>query len=73
MADPAVTIRNMAVFCDFENIALGVRDAKYDKFDITRVLERLLLKGNIVVKWITSTDHTATRNSRRTCTKPPSS
>jgi len=50
MADPAVTIRNMAVFCDFENIALGVRDAKYDKFDITRVLERLLLKGNIVVK-----------------------
>nr|WP_181448030.1 NYN domain-containing protein [Dissulfurirhabdus thermomarina] len=40
----------MAVFCDFENIALGVRDAKYDKFDIHRVLERLLLKGNIVVK-----------------------
>jgi len=41
---------NMALFCDFENIALGVRDAKYAKFDITKVLERLLLKGNIVVK-----------------------
>jgi len=40
----------MAVFCDFENIALGVRDARYDKFDIKRVLERLLLKGPIVVK-----------------------
>jgi uncharacterized protein (TIGR00288 family) len=43
-------ITNMALFCDFENIALGVRDAKYDKFDIKRVLERLLLKGSIVVK-----------------------
>ena len=40
----------MALFCDFENIALGVRDAKYAKFDIDRVLERLLLKGSIVVK-----------------------
>jgi uncharacterized protein (TIGR00288 family) len=42
--------RNMAVYCDFENIALGVRDAKFAKFDIDKVLERLLLKGNIVVK-----------------------
>jgi len=42
--------RSMAVFCDFENVALGVRDAKYDRFDIKRVLERLLLKGPIVVK-----------------------
>ncbi|MCP9438264.1 MAG: NYN domain-containing protein [Nitrospira sp.] len=40
----------MAVFCDFENIALGVRDARYAAFDIQKVLERLLLKGNIVVK-----------------------
>jgi uncharacterized protein (TIGR00288 family) len=40
----------MAVFCDFENVALGVRDSNYDQFNITRVLERLLLKGNIVVK-----------------------
>lgn len=41
---------SMALFCDFENVALGVRDAKYDKFDIKPVLERLLLKGSIVVK-----------------------
>jgi uncharacterized protein (TIGR00288 family) len=45
---PEVT--NMAVFCDFENVALGVRDANYAKFDIGKVLERLLLKGSIVVK-----------------------
>jgi uncharacterized protein (TIGR00288 family) len=43
-------IQNMALFCDFENVALGVRDAKYDEFDLKKVLERLLLKGNIVVK-----------------------
>jgi uncharacterized protein (TIGR00288 family) len=43
-------IRNMALFCDFENIALGVREAKYPQFDIRKVLERLLLKGNIVVR-----------------------
>jgi uncharacterized protein (TIGR00288 family) len=42
--------QNMALFCDFENVALGVRDAKYAQFDIQKVLERLLLKGNIVLK-----------------------
>jgi len=41
---------SLALFCDFENVALGVRDAKYEKLDIQLVLERLLLKGNIVVK-----------------------
>ncbi len=41
---------NLALFCDFENIALGVRDERYAQFDIKRVLERLLLKGSIVVK-----------------------
>ena len=41
---------SMAVFCDFENVALGVREAKYAQFDISKVLERLLLKGSIVVK-----------------------
>lgn len=41
---------SMAMFCDFENVALGVRDANFDKFDIKPVLERLLLKGSIVVK-----------------------
>ena len=40
---------NLAVFCDFENIALGVRDTRA-QFDIRKVLERLLLKGSIVVK-----------------------
>jgi uncharacterized protein (TIGR00288 family) len=40
----------MAVFLDLENIALGARDAKYPSFDINKVLERLLLKGHIVVK-----------------------
>ena len=49
MTDPTQT-QNMAVFCDFENIALGVRDAKYDRFDIRRVIEHLLLKGSIIVK-----------------------
>ena len=44
------TTHNLAVFCDFENIALGVRDARYAAFDIQKVLARLLLKGNIVVK-----------------------
>ena len=43
-------IHNMALFCDFENIALGARDARYAQFDIKPVLERLLLKGSIVVK-----------------------
>ncbi|UCF69535.1 MAG: NYN domain-containing protein [Acidobacteriota bacterium] len=41
---------NMALFCDFENIALGAKEAEFPKFDIGRVIERLLLKGNIVVK-----------------------
>lgn len=41
---------NIALFCDFENIALGVRDAKFETFDINKVLERLLIKGSIVVK-----------------------
>jgi uncharacterized protein (TIGR00288 family) len=40
----------MALFCDFENVALGVRDARIPRFDMKLVLERLLLKGSIVVK-----------------------
>src|SRR6186713_2817588 len=40
----------MAVFLDLENIALGARDAQYPSFEIVKVLERLLLKGQIVVK-----------------------
>lgn len=41
---------NMAIFCDFENVAIGVRDAKYEDFDVDFVLERLLDKGKVVVK-----------------------
>lgn len=40
----------MAIFCDYENVALGAKDAKYPEFDISLVLERLLDKGNVVVK-----------------------
>jgi len=42
--------KNLALYCDFENIALGVRDANYARFEIEEILERLLVKGNIVVK-----------------------
>ena len=49
-ASPRSDTRIMAVFCDFENVALGVRDVKIHVFDVRKVLERLLLKGNIVVK-----------------------
>ena len=48
MASPDT--RSLAVFCDFENIALGVREARYAQFDMEKVLERLLAKGSIVVK-----------------------
>src|SRR2546423_14002601 len=46
----AAETTNLAVFCDFENIAIGVRDARYAQFDINRVIERLLAKGSIVGK-----------------------
>ena len=49
MADRGDT-RSLAVFCDFENVALGVREARYSQFDMEKVLERLLAKGSIVVK-----------------------
>lgn len=42
--------RKIALFCDLENIALGVRDSDIKKFDINLVLERLLEKGKIIVK-----------------------
>jgi len=48
MATP--DIRNIAVFCDFENVAIGIKEANYPDFRIRPVLERLLLKGSIVVK-----------------------
>jgi len=48
--DPTDSAPNIAVFADYENVALGVRDAKYPSFDIELVLKRLLDKGNVVVK-----------------------
>jgi len=42
--------QRLSLFIDFENIALGVRDAKYQKFDINLVLQRLIEKGRIVFK-----------------------
>lgn len=50
MATPHDRAHIIAVFCDFENLAIGVREAKYDRFDMMKVLERLLLKGSVVVK-----------------------
>jgi uncharacterized protein (TIGR00288 family) len=47
---PKTSDATVAVFLDLENIALGARDAKYPSFDVGKVLERLLLKGHIVVK-----------------------
>jgi uncharacterized protein (TIGR00288 family) len=44
------TDATIAVFLDLENIALGARDANYPHFNVQKVLERLLLKGHIVVK-----------------------
>ena len=49
-----MTVRNLALFCDFENVALGVKDEKFPKFDISLVLERLLVKGNVVCLLYTS-------------------
>jgi uncharacterized protein (TIGR00288 family) len=48
---PATTeINNIAIFCDFENLARGAEEAQYATFDIQKILERLLLKGRIVLK-----------------------
>jgi uncharacterized protein (TIGR00288 family) len=41
---------NIAMFCDYENVAIGVREADYESFEMSKVLERLLDKGQIVVK-----------------------
>jgi len=42
--------QRIALFIDFENIAIGVRDAHYRKFDVNLVLERLLEKGKVLSK-----------------------
>lgn len=48
--DNVAQTENLALYCDFENIAIGVRDARYANFDMRKVLDRLLVKGKIVVK-----------------------
>ena len=50
MVDSLDFAPNIAIFCDYENVAIGVREAKYDTFDIQLVLERVLDKGKVVVK-----------------------
>ena len=41
---------SLAVFIDFENLALGFKDKKGKRFEIQKVLERLVEKGKIIVK-----------------------
>src|SRR5467141_4002321 len=43
------TDRSLAIFIDFENLALGFQGRR-DRFDIARVLARLVEKGKIVAK-----------------------
>ncbi len=50
MAENGSEERKLALFIDFENIALGVRDAKYKSFEIQLVMERLVEKGKIMVR-----------------------
>jgi uncharacterized LabA/DUF88 family protein len=50
LATNAQDEQRLALFIDFENIAIGVRDAHYRKFDVNLVLERLLDKGKLLVK-----------------------
>jgi uncharacterized protein (TIGR00288 family) len=54
--------QRLAVFIDFDNLAIGAREAKYQKFDLDLMLERLLEKGRIVYKkayadWSRYTDY----------------
>lgn len=49
MASPPIN-PNIAIFCDYENVAIGARDANYQNLDIGLIIERLLEKGTIVVK-----------------------
>lgn len=46
----AEDIPNIAVYADYENVALGAKEAGFKKFDIGVVLERLLERGNVVTR-----------------------
>lgn len=48
--NPTEITPNIALFCDYENIALGARDAKFAEVDLQLILKRLLDKGKIIVK-----------------------
>ena len=50
MPTSSSSVRNIAVFCDFENIALGVRDARYSQFDMRPGTGETAAQGSIVVK-----------------------
>lgn len=50
MSDPTHPEPNLALYCDYENVAIGARESRFDAFDIDLVLARLLDKGKIVVK-----------------------
>ena len=50
LEQPTSSTSNMAIFADFENVAIGAEQAKYSRFDISKVLERVLVKGNVVVR-----------------------
>ena len=50
MTGPNERAPNLAVYCDFENVALGAKEASFGDFDMSLVLERLLDKGQIIVK-----------------------
>ena len=47
---PSGDERRIAMLCDLENLALGVRDSETKKLEIHLILERLLEKGKIIVK-----------------------
>ncbi|MSO23258.1 MAG: NYN domain-containing protein [Acidobacteria bacterium] len=56
--------KRIAVFIDFENVALGVRESKYGNFNIDLVLKRLVEKGKIMVKRAYSDWHRYTEFKR---------
>ena len=69
MSDHSSETPNIAVFADYENVALGAREANYKKFDIELVLERLLERGNVVMRkaycdWSRYKDHRRTLHER---------
>ena len=66
-------IRNLALFCDFENVALGVREAKYAQFDINKVLSSACCSRAASSSRKRIATGSATRTSVRPCTTPRSS